>query len=120
MKKLAFVSRHEPTEGQNKLARQRGYELCHVGDRDAFVGVLPGPGEGYDGVVVVHAAAAMRSLYATFTGNWVVGVYENANRAPVGEKPTFEAVRLHLFTLTSDCPEVSGVRQVPWDLDLDA
>ena len=98
--KFAFISRHAPTEGQHALAAERGITLTHIGDADAFT-VSPGcvyvaglDGGPFDGVIVVHPAAAMR-LAPTF----LVGVFENANRAPVGEKPQFEAVSLQVYDL---------------------
>ena len=96
MTKFAFISRHLPTEGQVQLAADQGIELVHVGDADAFsVGPSFVDDHGaFDGVVVVHPAAAMR-----LSGSFVVGVFENANRAPEGERPTFEAVALHLYDL---------------------
>jgi hypothetical protein len=94
--KFAFISRHLPTEGQITLAADQGIELVHVGDADAF-SVAPSFVDGhgaFEGVIVVHPAAAMR-----LSGSFLVGVFENANRAPEGEKPTFEAVSLHIFDL---------------------
>lgn len=94
--KFAFISRHLPTEGQVKLAADQDIELVHVGDADAFT-VSPGLVDdhgAFEGVVVVHPAAALR-----LSGSFLVGVFENANRAPEGEKPTFEAVALHLYDL---------------------
>ena len=78
------------------MAAEQHVELVHLGDHDAFT-VDPGfvgNAGAFDGVVVVHPAAAMR-LADTF----MVGVFENANRAPVGEKPQFEAQALHIYDL---------------------
>ena len=94
---FAFISRHNPTDSQITLAAEQGIELVHIGDHDAFT-VSPdfvldaGP---FEGVVVVHPAAALR-LADTF----LVGVFENANRAPVGERPQFEAQSLHIYDLS--------------------
>ena len=92
MKEAAFVSRHLPTEGQMELAAQQGLRLVHVGDMDGFEGDVSLVKDYYR-VVVVHAALALRMAMA---GKWV-GVFENANRAPEGERPTFEAVRLEWY-----------------------
>ena len=94
MLKFAFISRHLPTPGQVDLAAARGIELVHVGDADAFSVDREWVREKgqFEGVIVVHPAAALR-LYPDF----VVGVFENANRAPEGERPTFEAVSLHFY-----------------------
>lgn len=94
MTKYAFISRHKPTEAQHALAAEQGVELEAVGDVDAFT-VTPEwvaeKGEFY-GVIVVHPAAVLRLQH-----KFAIGVFENANRAAEGEKPTFEAVALHLF-----------------------
>lgn len=96
MTEFAFISRHEPTPRQHELAAEQGITLHHVGDADAFtVGAgfvhYHGP---YEGVVVVHPAAALR-----LASQFLVGVFENANRAPVGMRPKFEAVSLHVYDL---------------------
>jgi hypothetical protein len=94
MVQFAFVSRHTPTFSQHYLAAQQGVTLYHVGDADAFTvdaGFVHGHGP-FEGVVVVHPAAALR-----LAPQFLVGVFENANRAPVGEKPRFEAVSFHIF-----------------------
>lgn len=95
MSKFAFISRHTPNQTQITLAASKGIELVYVGDRDAFQ-VRP-----YDqalaeceGVVVVHPAAAMR-----LARYFLVGVFENANRAPEGERPSFEAVSFQVYDL---------------------
>lgn len=93
---FAFISRHQPTPEQVAMAHDQGVELTHIGDADAFT-VTPGfvfDHGPFEGVVVVHPAAAMR-LASTF----VVGVFENANRAPVGERPQFEAVKFYMYDL---------------------
>ena len=48
----------------------------------------------FEGVIVVHPAAAMR-----LCSSFVVGVFENANRSQAGEAPRFEAKALHLYDL---------------------
>ncbi len=96
--KFAFISRHVPTQGQIELAAQKGIELVHVGDRDAF-SVSHEEFKSFDGVVVVHPAMALRLLN---THNQV-GVFNNVNRAPVGEKPQFETTEFHLYKLHPDC-----------------
>jgi hypothetical protein len=96
MQKFAFISRHVPTASQHALAADEGIELTHIGDADAFTvgpGFVDGAG-AFEGVVVVHPAAALR-----LASSFVVGVFENANRAPEGEKPQFEAQALHLYDM---------------------
>lgn len=96
--KFAFLTRHQPTAEQHQLASEHGVELVPVGDADAFtvgVGFFDGHDDGpFDGVVVVHPSAALR-LCSTF----LIGVFENANRAAEGEKPSFQAVALHIYDL---------------------
>jgi hypothetical protein len=94
MKKLAFITRHTPTPAQYKLASEQGFELDFVGDRDAF-SFNPEEFQDYDGVVVVHPWMALQAT------RWVnfIGVFENANRAPEGERPSFEAVALHVMEM---------------------
>lgn len=110
MKKLAFISRHNPTPEQISLAQAQGFELIHVGDRDGFTAPVAEFSADFDGVVVVHAAAALRYIDA----NRLVGVFENGNRAPEGAHPSFVAKALHFFSARSALyeGEVAGVTQV--------
>ncbi len=101
MTNFAFISRHAPTEGQLAMAAEQGIALHHVGDADAFTvgaGFVHDAGNRLDvtfeGVVVVHPAAALR-----LCSEFLVGVFENANRAPVGAPPQFEALALHVFDM---------------------
>lgn len=94
--RFAFISRHTPTPAQFTLAEQQGIELVHVGDADAFT-VSPSwvyERGAFEGVVVVHPAAALR-----LAGTFLIGVFENANRAPEGAPPQFEAKSLHIFDM---------------------
>lgn len=94
MKRFAFISRHSITECQQALAADQEIELIPVGDTDAFT-VTPqwvrSHGE-FEGVVIVHPAAAMR-----LSAEFIIGVFENSNRAPEGERPKFEAKALCVF-----------------------
>jgi hypothetical protein len=87
LEKFAFVSRHIPTDSQVRLAFEMGIELVHVGDRDGF-SIEPNEfiDNDFRGVVVVHAQAAI----ACYKSGLAVGVFNNVNRAPLGEKPQFE------------------------------
>lgn len=98
---FAFISRHKPTAEQHALAAEKGITLIHVGDADAFTvdnsfvyenaARLDVP---FGGVIVVHPAAALR-----LCSEFLVGVYENANRAPEGAPPRFAAKALHLYDM---------------------
>ena len=95
MSKFAFISRHTPNPTQVALAASKGIELVPVGDRDAFkVNPYDPAFAECDGVVVVHPAAAMRLAHY-----FKIGVFENANRAPEGERPSFEAVSFQVYDL---------------------
>lgn len=136
LKKFAFISRHVPTPKQHELAKEKGIELVHVGDVDGFHGDLmkgfpkwEGPTvwkigsttevayrewwneKKFHGAIVVHAAAALRLVGEVST----VGVFENANRAKEGERPTFEPVALHLWADFSclDGALSANIRRVP-------
>jgi hypothetical protein len=96
MKRFAFISRHEPTARQVSLAEERGIELVHVGDRDAFrfdpnefAWKRGQPSRRYDGAIVVHAAMALRLVGKL---SWI-GVFENGAR----ENGGFEPVALHVY-----------------------
>jgi len=98
---FAFISRHRPSSEQHQLAEDQDIELTYVGDTDAFT-VSPSfvfaaceeHNRTFEGVVVVHPAAALR-----LAGDFLVGVFENENRAPVGEKQQFMAKALHIYDL---------------------
>lgn len=92
--KFAFLSRHAPIEGQLLLAKKKGIELVPIGDADAFTvdsQYVDDFGK-FDGVIVVHPAAALR-----LSIDFIIGVFENSQRSLPGEKPTFEAEALHLY-----------------------
>jgi hypothetical protein len=91
MKKFAFISRHVPTQKQQELAAEKDIDLIAVGDVDAFT-ITPGMYMAFDGVVVVHPAAALR-LCAYFP----VGVFENGSRPVEGGASSFVAVALHIY-----------------------
>lgn len=98
---FAFISRHVPTQSKIDLAAAQGITLVPVGYMNAFTvdpqtvhGLGIDNGTPFDGVVVVHPAAALR-----LCEDFLVGIFENANRAEVGQPPKFEAVSFHLFDL---------------------
>lgn len=96
MAKFAFISRHAPAPSQIEMAKAQGIDLEHVGDADAFnvsCAFVYEKGD-YEGVVVVHPAAAMKLCQ-----DFLIGVFENATRPPVDGKPQFEAKELHVFDL---------------------
>lgn len=96
MTKFAFISRHTPTPEQQALAAEQGIEITSIGDTDAF-NVTPGfvyAQGAFEGVIVVHPAAALRLCQ-----EFMVGVFENANRAEPGQPPQFFAKALHVYDL---------------------
>lgn len=95
MKKFAFISRHTPTAEQVELAVAQEIELIPIGDLDGFTVTAEQVARHgkFDGVAVVHAGAALRLQF-----DYEILLFENGNRAPEGEKPSFVAVACHLFT----------------------
>ena len=94
--KFAFISRHEPTPEQHMLAAEHGIILTPVGDADAFT-VTPGwvyDKDRFEGVIVVHPAAALR-----LCSEFIIGVFENSSRPGPDDKPQFFAKALHLYDL---------------------
>lgn len=98
---FAFISRHVPTSEQYGLAMAKGINLVHIGDADAFtVGadiVLQYEIKNdieFNGVVIVHPAAAMR-----LCRNFMVGVFKNENCSEIGEKPQFLATEFHIYDM---------------------
>lgn len=95
--KFAFVSRHVPTASQLDLAAAKGVVLEHVGDRDAFAFPVDEiRSAGFAGVVVVHPWAALTAFRAGLS----VGVFNNVNRAAVGEPLRFETTDFHIADAT--------------------
>jgi hypothetical protein len=96
MERFAFISRHEATKEQAALAAEKGIKLVPFGDMDAFgpnlLAEVRQQAVHVQGVVVVHPWAAIMLAQAGYK----VGVFENANRAPEGEKPSFSAKALHI------------------------
>ena len=94
MKTFAFISRHAPTQEQYRMATNHGITLVPIGDRDAFTVSLDDvwhptdPDMVFDGVVVVHPAAALNLIE-----HYDVGVFENSIR----RQGQFEAVAFHVW-----------------------
>ena len=94
--KFLFISRHAPTKEQLSMADNMDIEIEHHGDCDAFI---VGPSfvdsrGAYEGVIVVHPAAALR-----LAPHFLIGVFENSKRADENGLPTFEAKELHIYDL---------------------
>lgn len=95
MEKFAFVSRHEPTPDQIRVAEEQGVELIHKGDVNAF-----GPGDpivpweisldSVQGIIAVHPLVAVRA-YAL---GMKIGSFENLSRPGPDGKPQFSCGRL--------------------------
>jgi hypothetical protein len=102
--KFAFITRHQPTQAQIDLAAEQGIELECVGDADAFDTASYPDVSGYDGVIVVHPMLALRMIRSVGYSQKerLIGVFENANRAPEGERPQFEAKALHIMRLNGE------------------
>jgi len=99
-----FVSRHEPTIDQHRLVNGN---LVKVDDINAFDKnainelVRKASEENVDGFIVVNPALALNIAATAFEREefTTIGVFENANRAPEGQKPTFEAKTLHWWSV---------------------
>lgn len=99
---FAFISPQKPTHEQILLAAQQDIVLYHIGDADAFTitpawvkSKAPTIIKAFDGVVVVHPVATLR-----LCKDYLIGVFKNANRAPTGIPPQFEAKSFHVYNLT--------------------
>jgi hypothetical protein len=93
---FAFITRHALTADQIRLADEAGIDLILVGDMDAFT-VTPEEIRAlgdFEGVVVVHPAAAMR-----LAQHYLIGIFANGNRAAEGERPQFYAKNFHVYDL---------------------
>lgn len=91
--KVAFISRHLPTDEQIQLAAQGGMVLDHVGDCDAFnASELYDKAAFYDYVCVVHPAAALALI-----GSKSVIVFKNENRAQPGGSVKFTTAEMYVF-----------------------
>jgi hypothetical protein len=95
IRRFAFITRHAPTPEQNDLAAAQNIALVPVGDIDAFGDLsdlrLTLQNSCFEGVVVVHPWLAL-----ALAPDYPIGVFENANRAAEGEKPSFYAKGLHV------------------------
>ncbi len=94
--KFAFISRHEITERQKEMAAEQDVEIIPIGDADAFAvtpDLVKTAGQ-FDGVVVVHPAAAMR-----LAKEYKIGVFENRLRVEPGLPVIFEEKSFHVYDL---------------------
>ena len=97
MKTAIFISRHAPTQEQIELLADQDTNIIHVGDLDAFsddledrVKALAQEHETTT-VIAVHPLTCIAGLSV----NCRVGVFENVNRAPEGERPVFVCGGIH-------------------------
>lgn len=96
MQKFAFISRHAPTQDQIVMAKNQGIDLIPIGDTDAFTvdsDFVDNHG-AFDGVVVVHPAAALR-----LASQFLVGIFQNGSRPDENQKPQFFAKSFHVYDL---------------------
>lgn len=109
MKKFAFISRHTPTREQIDLAAEKDIELVSIGDLDAFTAMAEEVSKHgvFDGVIVVHPAAALNLI-----GAYAVGVFENGNRAAEGDRPQFFAKALHIWEVPKTPTPTKGIYEM--------
>ena len=102
-----FITRHQPSQDQIDLVEGQGDRLIWVGDCDVFDfnNIKSTLLNGYSiaenkypeinawdiGIVGVHP---MLAVYAA-QQKMPFGVFENGNRSPEGEKPSFYAKAFH-------------------------
>jgi len=94
MKRLAFISRHAPTQEQIDLALKLEHEIVHVGDVDAFdPGFLSTVADriaGFDAVAAVHPNILLTQALSYSGGTGLpCWVFENGSRPVEGGKPQF-------------------------------
>jgi hypothetical protein len=105
--KMAFISRHSPTQSQKDLAQKAGYELIHVGDLDGFKFKVYSPlvlkdgqtigqdsSHNFKAVAVVHAGLALK-----FIPHVPVALFENQLRPVEGGEPTFQTTSMVIYEL---------------------
>lgn len=107
---MLFISRHEPTQDQIFLATEKGFDLKCIGDVDAFnpkaIEALVVAWKAPHAYAVVNPAMAL--TLASFAGHKActfgikIAVFENENRAPEGEKPSFKAKAMHMWEAHCD------------------
>ena len=109
-KRMLFISRHKPTEGQEILATLFNYELIHVGDVDAFnpeavlALIRANDPEGSAAICCVHPAVAITAIRAQRT----FGFFENGQRAEEGKPTQFFAKMLHVYSVDGVGAESGG------------
>lgn len=99
-----FVSRHEPTIDQHRLVQGNLVKIADINafDKSAVNELVRKASENnIDGLIVVNPAIALNIAAVAFEREefTTIGVFENANRAPEGQKPTFEALALHWWSV---------------------
>ena len=96
MRRMAFISRHNPTAAQIALAENAGWKIEWVGDADAFgdAAAIRRLVEGFEGVAAVHPLIALDAA----VGGRVLGFWKNAKRLD----GSFEPVEFRLWRLPSE------------------
>ena len=99
-----FVSRHEPTPDQHRLVQGNLVKVADINafDKDAVNELVRKASEqNIDGFIVVNPALALNIAAVAFEREefTAIGVFENANRAPEGQTPTFQAQALHMWSV---------------------
>lgn len=94
--KFAIISQQDITDKQRELAAEQNVEIIKIADIDVF-SITPEfivAIGSFDGVIVVHPAAAMRlaSVYK-------IGVFENRLRIEQGHPIIFEEKSFHIYDL---------------------
>lgn len=95
MLKFAIFSRYAPSPEQIALAKAKGVDLVSINQE--FNGFTVSPSDvgaygQFDGVVVVHPAAAMQ-----LCEDYLIGVFQNRNDSAPGERRTLTATHFYIF-----------------------
>jgi dephospho-CoA kinase len=106
--KIAFITRHQPTDKQKQIVAAFGAEIITVGDVNGFDRnavkeiVFNQINNGIRDFAVVNPAVALN--IATFADEIGINIwiFENINRAKEGEKPTFDTTNVRKWTIFGD------------------
>lgn len=91
MLKFAIFSRYAPTPAQINLARAKDVELVSINSEYDGFSITPAQVAAhgtFDGVVVVHPAAAMQ-----LCDQYLIGIFQNRNDAGPGERRALTATK---------------------------
>jgi hypothetical protein len=95
MLKFAIFSKYAPTPEQINLAKAKGADLVSINREFDGFKITPAdvkPFGSFDGVVVVHPAAAMQ-----LCEEYLIGIFQNRNDAGPGERRALTATSFRIW-----------------------